>query len=231
MNNIRKIIIAFGIALLVYGLFSYIYNTYIKEPYLSICILNRDMAKNEVIKEEYIEEIKIVNFLSNNKYISKSEILKEQGNIVSAYGVRKGQIITKDVISKKDEQIVKIDGYEYISLDIKDSSKGVSYQVRKGNMVNIYYTARAKMVEKILVEKEKIYSSESVDSNVTCKLLENVEIVNIYDSKGSIDVVSGGDSSDINIAFNTVVIRVSPKDALLISNLKEQGEFNLTIVS
>lgn len=231
MNNMKKIIIALGITVLLYGLVGYIYNTYIKEPYQSVYVLNRDLAKNEDIKEEYLREIKTVRFSNNKEYISKTELLKGKGNIVAAYSIRAGQILTNDVIARKEDKLDSKDGWEYISLDIKGASTGVSYQVKKGSVVNIYYTARAKTVEGILGAKEKIYSSNSIESNITCKLLDNVEIVGIYNSKGIGNIKSPNEGSDSETTFDTVVISVNTKDALLISNLKQQGEFNLTMVS
>lgn len=231
MSKIRKLLIAFGITVVIYGLFSYIYNTYIKQPYQSIYILNKDLAKNEVIKEEYLKEVKVLSLSNIEEYISKNEIIEENGNIVASYNIKAGQVLTKDVISQKQDQLKGQEDYEYISLDIKAASKGVSYQIRKGSMVNIYYTSRNKLVEEVLSSKEKIYSSNNEESNVTCKLLENVEIFGIYDSKGTSTIEDSSKDSKSSITFDTVVIRVNKKDAMLISNLKDQGDFNFTIVS
>lgn len=231
MSKFKKIIISFAISVVLYGLFSYIYNMYIKEPYQSIYVLNKDLAKNEVIKEEYLEEIKTISFPNMKEYISKDEIIKEKGNIVTAYSTRFGQVLTKNIIARKDEELAKIEGYEYISLDIKSSGAAVSYKAKKGSIVNVYYTAKSKAVAEVLASKEKIYSSNNVDSDVTCRLLENIEIIEVYDTKmASGSGAQNGSASSIK-TFDTIVVRVNAKDALIVSNLKEQGEFNLTMVS
>ena len=231
MSNIKKIIIALGITIVVYGLFSYIYNTYIKEPYKSIYVLTKDIAKNDVIKEEDLKEIKTLNILNEKEYISKTDVVNSKGNMVSNNSLRVGQILTTNVITEKGKQLEPLESYEYISLNIKNASNGVSYEVKKGSTVNIYYTTKAKAIQTILDAKEKIYSSGNSDSNVTCKLLEEIEIFGIYGDKGDNSLGSSKSSPSEMKSFDTIVIRVSAKDALLISNLKEQGDFSLTIVS
>lgn len=228
MSKIKKIIIAFAVALIVYGLIIYIYNTYIKQPHKSIYILKQDIAKEEIIRPEILEEIKILGDIDLKNYISKDQVIKEKGNILSAYSIRKGQILNSDVVIKKSEiSMEKIENFEYISLDVKNAGNAVSYQIKKGSLVNIYYTSKSKIVDKVIASKEKIYSSNSIEANVTCKLIENTEIIGIYDSKSNIGV----DNVNNNNSFDTIVIRVSQKDAMMISNLKDQGQFNLTIVN
>lgn len=230
MGNIKKIIIALGISIVIYGISSYVYNEYIKEPYQSMYVLTRDLAKNEVLKEEYLKEIKTSNIIGNKEYLSKSDLFSKKDIIVSAYSIRAGQIMTKDVITKKQE-LDNVENYEYMSLDIKSASNGVSYEVKKGSIVNIYYTTKAKTIDTILDTKEKIYSSSNLDSNVTCKLLEKVEIFGVHSNKGDTYSDDVKENSYANRTFDTVVIRVKEVDALLISNLKEQGTFNVTIVN
>ena len=224
MSKIKKILIAFSIAVILYGLLSYVYNTYIKEPYVSAFVLKKDLAKNEEIKTEDLEEIKILELSVNKNYLSKESVLKEKGQMFSSYGLRAGQIILKESIAKKSEIVSSVEGFEYISLDVKGASEAMSYRLKKGNIVNIYFTSKTKQVDQIIAEKEKVYGSNSPDSSITCKLLNNVEIVEVYDNKGV------SNSTEGLKVFDTLVIRVSSKDALMISNLKSQGEFNFTII-
>lgn len=112
------------------------------------------------------------------------------------------------------------ESYEYISLPITTSDDALAYKIKKGNVVNIYFTGKLKQVESALkVESDAVYSSSDNESIVTTKLYENIEVAGVYDSVGSIDTM-----------FTQIVIMVKREDIARLVNLKNLGTFTLTLV-
>jgi len=132
--------------------------------------------------------------------------------------LKSGQLLTKQNIDTKVENIS--DECEYISIPITTSDDALAYKIKKGSVVNIYFTGKVKQVEKALkIEASSVYSSSDNEAIVTTKLYENIEIAGVYDSVGSIDTM-----------FTQVVIRVNKQEVARLVNLKNLGEFTLTLV-
>ncbi len=142
-------------------------------------------------------------------------------NAVANKTLNVGEIILKDKIVSKEEYLAKIQDTEIISLPIKGATEGVSYKLKKEDIINVYYTAKKKAVDGILKAKIKVYSTNKEEAMVTCLLLQNVEVISLTNNMG----VETSDGTATNI-----LVRLKAEDVLMVANLKEQGVFTYSLI-
>ena len=129
-------------------------------------------------------------------------------------------MICKANLIQSEEFLAKVEGMEYIALPIKSATEGVCYKLKKGDRITVYYTAKKKLVDGVLKDKKKIYSTGTSETLVTCLLYENLEIIAMTNNIGQ-------DTSGTTVT--DIVVRLSQSEALELANLKEQGTFTLAI--
>lgn len=209
MNKTKKILISFVISLCIVLVFQFVFNNLFKSDSQTIYILNKDIYKGEKITKEDLKSITVSSKLD----------MKDCFNVDYAGNLAKGNLIKGHVLSSCDfaekEQLEKTEEkYEYISIEIKSISQAMAYQLKKGDNINIYFTSRDITDEN---------SSKSiVENNKTIKILENKKIIGLYDT-------SGNEVGD-NEVYNAIVLRVTDDEAISISNIKEEGSFNISLV-
>ena len=126
------------------------------------------------------------------------------------------------------------EGYEIISIPIRNSDDIASYQVRKYQRISLYYTGKTNLASNLLKE----LPLESVNSNqnskleegyTTVKLLENIAIMDIYDQYGNV-ITSNQIENGKSEKMDTIMIEVKKDMALKINNLKQYGNFSIAII-
>jgi Flp pilus assembly protein CpaB len=70
-------------------------------------------------------------------------------------------------------------------------------------------------------------SSSNTESFVSASILENIEVIDIYDKNGY--KINNGRSKNEGTIIDTVTIKVDKNMANILNNLKKYGEFSLTI--
>ena len=209
MNKTKKIIISFVISLGIVLVFQFVFNNLFKSDNETIYVLNKDIYKGEKITKDDLKNIVVsgnidmkdsFNVDYNNK-VAKANLSK--GQVLSSYNV-----VTKEELEEKDEK------YEYVTIEIKDVSMAMAYQLKKGDNINVYFTSRD-----IATESD---SQSIVQNTKTIKLLENKKIIGLYDSSGK-EIINGD-------VYNAIVIRVTAEEAINLSNIKEEGSFNISLV-
>ena len=109
--------------------------------------------------------------------------------------------------------------YQYVSLPISNDSLAICNNLKFGDKVEIFYTAKLRDVEYAIKGKERLYSNNLKDGYVTCILFENVELVAKTDSTGK---------EEGNNLISNITVRLSKQDAMLVSNLKNLGVIDIT---
>jgi len=216
MNKTKQIIVALTFSIVIMIAANLIYIKYYKRSEKTVYILKESFLAGESINLSNLQQ---VNILNNSEYVEKEEVIKYISECVLAKSASKGQVLTKELFVLSSEYLKMNPENLRISIPVKDSSYAASYQIKKGDKVNIYYTSRANQTSNILKNYEKKYSSESADSFLTCKLIENIYVMEVYDDAGK-KALEGEKIKEVVISTNNEV-------ALVISNLKEQGEFNI----
>ncbi len=207
--------------------------------FLVLTVLQSKIVKKEIMVPVYVANIDIM----CDKKIDKSDYkevvvpvsLTIEGNLVlnekdleDKYAksiINKGQIIFKqDIASKEELKIIDaIDGLERIALKIKSSENAVAYQVKPKDRIHLYFTGKSASVKKIFAKYGIEYDGNIEDSLLqTEKIIEDIEILGIYDETGR-----GYENSNFS-KLDTIVIAVDSKTAQLLNNLRTQGTFDIT---
>ena len=201
MNNTKKLIISFVISLFVVLAFKIIWNMFSSNNETEILMLTKDVYKGEKITKEDYKVIKVIgnNNITNESNVDvRSKVAKLNNN----------DLIDEKAFETSDEK------YEYISIEIKDISDAVAYQLAKGQNINVYFTSR------------EVIAGQNVQNIVsdtkTVKVLGNKKIIGLYDSLGR--EVTKDD------LYSAILLRVSSEEAMTISNIKDEGAFNITLI-
>ena len=209
MNNTKKLIISFVISLFVVLAFKIIWNMFSSNNETEILMLTKDVYKGEKItKEDY----KVIKVIGNNNITNESNV--DVRSKVAKETLEEGKILNNnDLIDEKAFE-TSDEKYEYISIEIKDISDAVAYQLAKGQNINVYFTSR------------EVIAGQNVQNIVsdtkTVKVLGNKKIIGLYDSLGR--EVTKDD------LYSAILLRVSSEEAMTISNIKDEGAFNITLI-
>lgn len=197
------------ISLCIVLIFQVIFNSMFKLDNKTIYVLNKDIYKGEKITKEDLKNITV-----SNKLDMKDNFDINYENKVAKENLSKGQVLSNENISNKKDLGESGEKYEYVSIEIKNISDAMAYQLKKGDNINVYFTSRD------IAGKNE--SGSIVQNTKTIKVLENKNIIGVYDSSGN-EVVSGD-------VYNAIILRVTNEEAINISNIKEEGKFNISLV-
>ena len=212
MKDIKKIIISLTLSLIVVILVQVIWNKSVKNDML-VYMATKDIYEGEKLYEDSFVKIKV----KPNSNIIGSYKLDMTGKI-AACNIAKGKIIEEgDLTGKENENSNK--EYEYITIEVKNISDSLAYQLKKGDYINIYYTSKGKDVNGMVKDKTSI---NGLDDTSTARIFENIKVIGLYDMTGN-EVLEGSQ-------FNAIMIRVKNEEALLISNIKTCGTFSISSV-
>lgn len=207
------------IAIVIYFTLSFIYNNFItKDDFKYVYLLDKKVSRGDMVLESDFVKMKILGDYSN-KYLSEFTSDK-----VYSDDYMPGYIISNEMLISNEEYIQIDSNKELVSIKFDFSEDAASYQVEKGSVVNIFYSAKLFDVSEIInsINKENIISNKLDNSYVTVKLLEKAKIKNCYDKFGKVAINSG--------VIETVLIEVSKEDSIMINNLKNYGKFSISII-
>ena len=209
MKNTKKLIISFCISLVLVIIIRVLFNGFFSTNEETIYVLTKDIYKGEKITKEDVKSITVVNqnYLKNSinvDYVDK--VAKE--NLQIGKILENTDMINKEEIKESEKQ------YEYVSIEIKDISDSVAYQLNKGDNINVYYTSKDILSETNL--------KTVIKDNKTIKILENKKIIGLYDTSGR-ETIKGN-------TYNAIMLRVTAEEAMILSNIKEEGYFNISLV-
>ncbi|MDD4375207.1 MAG: hypothetical protein PHR25_00260 [Clostridia bacterium] len=221
MFKYKKIIIALIITIVLSIVLEYFFKHYLSKNEVGVYILSKDVYAGETIKKEDYNRIKIQN---NKKVLSSEDILTEDlRKAIATKDLSAGQILLKDHVSNKDISLEKEqDEWEYVSIEVCNISDAIAYQLKQGDYINIYYTAKGFEADEILKTKEKIFSKDNLGKNMTSRIFEKIKVEGIYDNTGK-EITGTG-------IYKAIIIRVEKEAAMLLSNIKEEGKFTLSLV-
>ena len=214
MKNSKKIIISLCISLVILGVCELIYSKALKGNEVEIKVITEDVYKGEIISEEIIKRIKIKKNSNLNKYanVDVSEKVASR-NILAGKILEEGDVLEKTDNKKDDEN------YEYVTIEVKNISDGLAYQLKKGNKVNLYYTVKDKQISAIGQENN---IKSSIENIKTIRLIENLEVIDVFDAAGNTTKDKG--------IYSAIMFRVTENQAITIANIKSEGTFSVTLI-
>lgn len=163
-----------------------------------------------------------------------AKVVKRFDDIQGHYStepIHKGEILLDDAIALKNEiKIIEVGkGQEKISVKLKAPENAVSYQIKTGDKVNLYFTGKYGAIRKLTASKDSYLpyiDGMKDDYYCTIRILEKAELLGIFDEEGN-----GLSDAQRDVKIDTVIFAVSPEDAKIINNFKGQGSFDLTGLS
>lgn len=210
----KRIILSLIISLAILLIFNSIYSSFTKTEKLTAWMLIQDVVCGEKITSDKLKKVEILDeFLKDNLVYDMPDTL------FATTSLKQGQILTTLVTSTSYLEDSK--DFVYIALPITTTDDAMAYRIKKGSMVDIYYTAKLKNVNEVLSEKQNAtYSSTDGETLITVKLYSDIEVVEVTDNTGT--------SNDI---FSQVILRVKSIDATRLISLKQFGTFTIVLVN
>lgn len=215
MKKIKRIILAASISLVLLITCNIFIGLKDKNSYIEIPIATQMIIKGKLIKKEDIKWVRLKQ-TNDTKNMYKDLINSNIIGRISNSNIEKGQIVIKQAIISKE--LKSSEDMSYVSIPITNQIESIGNNVEKGSVITVYYTAKRRLVSEILKNKERVYGSDADDALVTSKLLDRVEVF---------DVVSNLQTNNDDIT--AVVIHAKNEDAMLIANLKSQGNFYIAL--
>lgn len=228
----KKYIIILIISVVIFLSLMFIYNNFIiKTEYLECFVIKSDSAMGQVIDQSNIEKCKIDKKIDGIEYITDINLYSDY---VFKHDVKSGTIL-KDIDLIKADKYEVDKSYEYISIKVTNAEDSVSYQVGKNKIVNLYYTAKTSQIEDIMQlfsykegEIKDYVILGTQEPFTTVKLLENIEIVDLFNKNGI--SVENKELLGTDTLIDTVMIKVKSDMAIRINNLKNYGSFSFSVV-
>lgn len=213
MNNIKKITIAFLVALVLVVIIEIVWSKFGTKQ-TSIYVAVKEIYKGEKILETDIKKISLNHVSDISKYINNDIVGKIAKNNISS-----DKIISSEDITQKELELEDNESYEYITIEVKSISDSLAYQIKKGDYINVYYTTKNKKLENLFIGKEEVIQN---DLSITYRIFENTKVIGLYNTIGQ-EVKDGNQ-------YNGIMLRVKREDAMFVSNIKDEGVFTISIL-
>lgn len=219
MDKTKKIIISLSIALVVLLVLNYAVISYTNSDYIEIPVFKQAMLKGKQIEAKDLEKIQVKKTKENEVLLQTIESSSIVGKVLSV-DVSQGEIATVDKCITTEQVLEEDVNYSYISIPITNLSYPTCSNLKRGEQVTIYYTAKTKDVSNAIKDKQRLYSNSASEGLVTCLLFETVEVISIHDSTGK--------ETKENVVTD-ILVRLNKQDAILVANLKSQGTFDIVL--
>lgn len=217
MNKNKKIVFSATIALLIVIFFNIILNNYLDKPKTTIYALKDVVLEGEEITLDMIEKVYIDN-IDDSFIITDINEIKAK---VALKKIEKGKLLSKEDLIEKSKYNYDGDKF-YVTIPINNYENAMAFQITKGDVINLYFTAKASNTEEVLKGYEKVFSSKESEAMLTAKVIEKICIEGTYNEDG-IQTKKGE-------VFNQILIKADAQTAIKLSNLKGQGVFDICLV-
>lgn len=207
------------ISIIIYFTLTLCYEKFIlKDEFKYVYCITKNVSRGDKVLESDLVKVKIYND-SIDKYLS---VYVEDRYYKDDYV--DGTIILNNMIFTGEEYNKARENKEIISLKLNSADDAASYQIEKGSIVNIFYSAKLSEIENIFnnINKTSIVSNDLDSGYVTLQLLEKVEILNCFDKYGNIAKKAN--------TIETILIEVAKEESIKINNLKNYGKFTVSII-
>ena len=219
MDKTKKIIISLAVSLVMVVILNYVVITSVNSDYIEIPVFKEDMLKGNQLNLKDITTIQVKATKETKSLLQMSQVNDFIGKTLG-HDVFKGEMLREDKFLSKAEINEENTNYQYISIPIKSLSYATCSNLKRGDKVAVYYTAKNKDVSNAIKDKKRLYSNVTQEGLVTCLLFEGVEIISLHDNTGK--------ETKENIVTD-VLIRLQKEEAILVANLKSQGTFDIVL--
>lgn len=221
MDKTKKIIISLSISLVVLLVLNYFMISSANGKYIEVLVFKEAMLKGKKIQDKDLTTIQIKKTKENEMLlqgvnVNGTDIIGKVLNI----DVEKGELVMDTKVVAENELLEQDVNYSYISIPINNLSYPTCTNLKKGDKVAVYYTAKTKDVSNAIKDRQRLYSTNEGSGLVTCLLFETVEVISTHDSTGK-------ETKDSIVT--DILVRLNKEDAILVANLKSQGTFDIVL--
>lgn len=218
IDRIKLLVITAIFTFVVFGFLTLIQNKLINhEAQIKVFVANTEIKKETKLNKDDFDECYLPEGLAKELNVL-SKIPSDRYTKTDMY---KGQFLIASIIGTKEELKIIEGGEnkEKISVELSDIASMLSYQIKRGDRVNLYFTGKYEVVEKIADK----FPNALIGNLTTVQLLYNEEVLGVYDKNG----VSS--ENEEFLEPNTVIFGVTRENAEIINNFRTQGDFYLTM--
>lgn len=221
MDKTKKIIISLSISLVVVLVLNYFMISSSNSKYIEVQVFKEAILKGKKIESKDLTTIQIKK-TKENEVLLQTAITSGDGVIgkILNVDVEQGEFVTNTKVVSENELLEQNVNYSYISIPINNLSYPTCTNIKKGDKVAVYYTAKTKDVSNAIKDKQRLYSTDERTGLVTCLLFETVEVISTHDSTGK-------ETKDSIVT--DILVRLNKEDAILVANLKSQGTFDIVL--
>ena len=213
MKDTKKILISLIASLLIVLIVQVLWNNLVKED-KQVYLVKKDIYKGERITDDAVVKIKVKQ--SSNLKSSYNLDIKDK---LASVNMQQGKLLTQEDLMDYSVRDNVEEEYEYITIELKNIADSLAYQLKKGDNINVYYTSKDKDINSKIGDKTYI---DGLDSTSTVRIFENIKVIGLYNSSGT-EIINDGQ-------YSAIMLRVKKEDAILISNIKAYGTFNISYV-
>lgn len=218
IEKINLIIVSAILSLIVFIILTFVQNKLINyEADSKVLIAVEDIKKETKLAKEDFEEIYVPESLAKELKL----LANFDEGMYNRTEIYKGQFLSSQLIGTKDDLKIIEGGKnkEKISIELSEQANMMAYQIKTGDKVNLYFTGKYACIENMIGKFQNVL----VGNLTTVKILENEEILGIYDKDGV-----SSESEEFTVP-SVIVFGVSKEKAEIINNLRNQGDFDITI--
>lgn len=221
-KKVSILIISIFLTIVVFSISTYMQKQLVDYvPTMKCMIVNNDIEAYNKINEE---DIKYVDMPIS--IISQIRVAKSFDEIQELYlkdKLYKGQVILLEQFDTKENLMIYTAdaGKEKVSIKVKSSENGASYTIRQNSVINVYATFRKEYKDRNMFSGDVIEIGED-DGYCVVKVLDSIKVLGTFDSNG--EKIDDGMEKNID----TVLLAVTPEEALKINLIREIAIFNIT---
>ena len=218
IDRIKLLIITAIFTFIVFGILTLIQNKLINyEAQIKVFVANTEIKKETKLNKNDFDECYLPEGLAKELHV----LTKIPSNVYTKTDMYKGQFLIASLIGTKEELKIIEGGEdkEKISIELTDIASMLSYQIKRGDKVNLYFTGKYEVIEK-MADK---FPEALVGSLTTVQILYNEEVLGVYDKNGI------SSENEEFLEPNTLIFGVTRETAEIINNFRAQGEFYLTM--
>lgn len=230
----RRRLIILILSASIFFMLTYIYNLVsLDKDYIEAFLVKERFSRGDVLN---INNLSKVYLKKDNNNVEENFVLSNNlEKYVANKDIEKGKLLLKDDLILESSYNNVEEDYEIISIKISNPEDIVSYQIEKDSIVNLYYTGKSEFASNILNDMKNSYVSTNKKSNsfdngfVTVKLADNVKVINLFDKYGNMIKDKNTIKNELN-KVDTIMFKLKKELVMKISNLKNYGDFSVSII-
>lgn len=212
----------------------YIYNfVSLDKYYIEAFLVKEKFSRGDTLSINNLTKVYLKK--DNNSVVENFVLEDDLEKYVASKDIDKGTLLVKDDLILENLYNNVEEDCEVISIKISNPEDVVSYQIEKDSIVNLYYTGKSEFASNILSDMKNSYVStnkkvNSLDTGfVTVKLADNIKVINLFDKYGNVIKDKNTIKNELN-KVDTIMFKLKKELVMKISNLKNYGDFSVSIV-